>query len=993
MLKAVVMSLAKLVVHLESNYSGLVNGLNQSVAHVNELQSRVAATAPAVQQTRGAMSDLQRATQSAANEFQDLATSATAGLAAYHTVVTGLTESAEAIGTTLTGEVGEIRTVVTHMKQAADAAKRLRSAVASGAAEIPEVYRAATAAVDQLSMSAREAGFRIYWTAKSLDSAAAAAQVLAKIRLPAVLVDTAEAAYLTSWNMLRYSGIMVQGAGATGVAAAKGVLLVHGFTVMLRILAPVITAFRKLMVAAMTVANLLTVISVAASLVWEGMVLLGHAFLTLKYLVYVAIAPVWMFYKAVSALVTAIWRVLKPFILLYFWFYRLKLQWKAAKLTLEILGKLFGALDWRLKLLIVTLGGLGLSSRVAAFAINALGMAATALSFAGRLVATGLVLLFNPIMAAKIALTLLVDTAKLATWILSKLATVTSWVATKMGRLGKASLSALNTSLGNVLTRMLSLRTAIAATAVAATVGFGGMGIKLAAAAETAHIPYQNILRDATAAKKLIADIEDHAAMTPFQSADLIEAGRVLLTAGAPARDLVHELKMLGEVASGTQTDIKEIANVYMKVRSTGKLSMEELNSLARRGVPIYETLQQALGTNRDEMLRMISDGAVGFATFHEAIRLTTDGAAAGSNAVGIFADATAKQSQTISGLFSTLKDNFFFLARAFGEQIVSAIDLKHLLSEATLWLQVWKTKVTELRPAIAAAWEVSKAWLHESIWLLKVVAQSFGFTGTSLTDLVDKFVYLSAIVKWGLENWPDIANFVFLRMTQYVTEFGAELEFWFLKVLPRAVMNLPTVLKIAWQAMSQLSHLSKKLTGDTLERAQNMVVNRATADILAAVKIPTRARTEAERDAKAIADAAERGLVGTLSDGMTEAAAKAEEIRRRMKDAAAQHATDMAAVDLGNIGQAAEQTAGIEDDLNGQIDHQVEVKVAGALKQGTQEAYSAIIQAMNSRRDNEEKQIAKQQLVVQQQTKQVQEDIRDELQNRPAGKLLMSLG
>ena len=52
------MSLARLVVHLESNYSGLVGGVNQSVAAVNALQSRVGALPPTTQAAETSITSL-----------------------------------------------------------------------------------------------------------------------------------------------------------------------------------------------------------------------------------------------------------------------------------------------------------------------------------------------------------------------------------------------------------------------------------------------------------------------------------------------------------------------------------------------------------------------------------------------------------------------------------------------------------------------------------------------------------------------------------------------------------------------------------------------------------------------------------------------------------------------------------------------------------------------------------------------------------------------
>ena len=937
------MSLAKLVVHLESNYSGLVEGLNQSVAHVNQLQSRISDAAPAVNTTRQSISGLTSATHDLVNEWQDLSTNVTMGMQAQKAVAASITDAAQSIGTAITGNAAELKTVAKHAGEARNALVTLKSAAQNMQKDIPEAADAAIRATGQLSSSAMDAGVKVYYTAKALDTAAASAQKLGTLKVPEFLLNFAQASYQVGNNLF----VMQGNADATTMAMTalgpKVIYTAHTVSWLMRALAPVISLFRLMMGGAMAVGNSLFVLSGMATLAWEALVMLTYPFTLLKYMVVGVLAPFWLFYKAVVLTVRGVWTLVQPLIKLYLWVYKIKLQVYAAQLTLRILGTALGALSPRLRFLLFMLSGIGLSARVVSIGIHALTATVKGLSAVVRLSYIVFMGWLHPVRAAKAALLLLKDAGQLTIWMLRRLGTMARWTAGQLAQLGKASFSAVNHSLGNVLTRMVNLRTAIAAAAVAATIGFGGIGIKLAAAAETAHVPYANILRDATAAKRVLADIEDFAAMTPFQTDDLREAGRILLTAGVPARDLIDQMKMLGDVAAGTQTPIGEYANLYMKVRSTGRLALEELNSMARRGVPIYETLQQVLGVNRDEMLKMISAGQVGFKEFQAAVRLTTDEIATGSAAVGIFANATAKQSQTIEGLWSTLKDNFSFLARAFGEQIINAIDLKRLISDLIITLQAWKTKIVELRPAIAASWELLKASLHESIWLLKVVAKSFGFTGTTLDQLVDKFVEMSAIVQWAMENWPDIIEFIFERMKLAVVSFGEDIKYWFTRVIPAVIMNLPRILQISidafWRAWNG-GKMGKKKIGGPVETIEQNLLNSVIEDISRAANLTGRATSELEKVLQTSANAMEAGLTNSLTDSLVGATEKANEIRERMKTAMAEERAAMAAVDLNKIGQ--QQSIVDEEGLR----NEVEVKVTNALERNSAEAYEAITKA-----------------------------------------------
>jgi hypothetical protein len=90
-------------------------------------------------------------------------------------------------------------------------------------------------------------------------------------------------------------------------------------------------------------------------------------------------------------------------------------------------------------------------------------------------------------------------------------------------------------------------------------------------------------------------------------------------------------------------------------------------------GVPILESLRNQFGVTKEELFKMISEGQVTFEHVDKALSDLTTGQ-------GQFAGMIEKQSQSLSGLFSTLKDNIGLLARSFAELAMPMI--KDILSK-----------------------------------------------------------------------------------------------------------------------------------------------------------------------------------------------------------------------------------------------------------------------------------------------------------------------
>jgi len=487
----------------------------------------------------------------------------------------------------------------------------------------------------------------------------------------------------------------------------------------------------------------------------------------------VVLAPFRALAAVVKVTASALWMVLKPIVMLSAAIFKMKMFIASLQIQFKILATVFGMMSPKVKLLVGSLIALGAASRVSATATNLLARGLGLAVFAAMAVK-------NPIQAAgyaavKSALAI----RRMARAIGRSTIALVKFTAAKavagMKRLASASRNVAS-AIGGKL--MSILKTGALAIGTLAAAG-AGWGIKLAADAEQAEIAFTTMLKSGDAAKAVLTELETFAASTPFQLDSLRDGAKQLLNAGVPADQLTAKLTQLGDIAAGTGKPIGDFVRIFAKVKATGKVSLESLNQLAERGVPIYSALQTQLGGSRQEMLDMISKGKVGFTDLNAALASTATGA-------GVFAGGMAAQSQSISGLFSTLKDNVGFAMRELGGEIISAFDFKGLMATSISLFQSLKAGIASARPAFVATAAVVKT-AFGAVWevvtvVFDSITSALGMTGG---NFMASFMEWAAIAVWAMKEWPTIAELGFTKLQLWLVQAGANFAHLFTGVLP----------------------------------------------------------------------------------------------------------------------------------------------------------------------------------------------------------------
>tara|TARA_B100000886_G_scaffold54610_1_gene33494 strand:+ start:2734 stop:4278 length:1545 start_codon:yes stop_codon:yes gene_type:complete len=170
-----------------------------------------------------------------------------------------------------------------------------------------------------------------------------------------------------------------------------------------------------------------------------------------------------------------------------------------------------------------------------------------------------------------------------------------------------------------------------------------------------------------TKTNKIIKDLQDFGAVTPFTSSELIEQTKRLKAFGFQTDELVDTTKRLSDVAGATGADLTGIATAFGQIRAKGKLQQEENLQLLERGVDITTELKRITGLQGEAFEKAQRQGKIGADLVNQAlINLTNEG--------GAFFKGASAQAETLNGKLSTLEDTIDTLARTIGTELEDEI-------------------------------------------------------------------------------------------------------------------------------------------------------------------------------------------------------------------------------------------------------------------------------------------------------------------------------
>jgi hypothetical protein len=241
---------------------------------------------------------------------------------------------------------------------------------------------------------------------------------------------------------------------------------------------------------------------------------------------------------------------------------------------------------------------------------------------------------------------------------------------TLKGRLDKSNSSlrstgrAAKTASGGVRTLVGALRPLLTALAV---IGTGKFVIFQTADLERQTKALTVLTGSAEEAQKIVKEIKEFGAVTPFKSSELIEVAKRMKAFGFETEQVVDMTKRVADIAGTAGADIDNVALAIGKVQAKNKFMQEENVMLLEKGINVTKELENLTGKNAEGVAEAMRKGEISADLFAQAIiNLTSKG--------GEFFEGAQAQSDTLFGKFSTLIDGVETLAQRIGKKLEPAL-------------------------------------------------------------------------------------------------------------------------------------------------------------------------------------------------------------------------------------------------------------------------------------------------------------------------------
>ncbi|MBQ0159898.1 MAG: hypothetical protein KBT28_04660 [Bacteroidales bacterium] len=164
------------------------------------------------------------------------------------------------------------------------------------------------------------------------------------------------------------------------------------------------------------------------------------------------------------------------------------------------------------------------------------------------------------------------------------------------------------------------------------------------------EIAFETMLGSAERSTRLMNQLVDTAARTPFDLKGVADGAKQLLAYGIAAEDVNSTLVHLGDIAAGLSIPLNNLVYLYGTTMTQGRMFTQDLHQFMGRGIPLAEELAKQFGVAKSEVGELVTAGKVGAEEFNKAIMsISSEG--------GKFYNLMEKQSASLTGQISNLQD------------------------------------------------------------------------------------------------------------------------------------------------------------------------------------------------------------------------------------------------------------------------------------------------------------------------------------------------
>lgn len=177
---------------------------------------------------------------------------------------------------------------------------------------------------------------------------------------------------------------------------------------------------------------------------------------------------------------------------------------------------------------------------------------------------------------------------------------------------------------------------------------------------EQSTVAFTGLLGSGEAASKMLSDLQQFAAATPFEFPELVTASQRLIGVGIAAQNVIPWMTAIGDAVAGMgggSEAVGRVTTAITQMSAKGKITAEEMMQLTEANIPGWQLLAKATGKTTAELMDMSSQGLL---PATEYLPLLIKGMEE------TFGGQMANQALTFNGLMSTLKDNIRLALGAF---------------------------------------------------------------------------------------------------------------------------------------------------------------------------------------------------------------------------------------------------------------------------------------------------------------------------------------
>lgn len=193
-------------------------------------------------------------------------------------------------------------------------------------------------------------------------------------------------------------------------------------------------------------------------------------------------------------------------------------------------------------------------------------------------------------------------------------------------------------------------------------------GISYNAQMEQYQVALTNMLGSQTQAVDTLEKIKEDAARTPFDTAGLVKANELLISAGVSAEDSRQTILALGDAVSATGGGNEELSRMsqnLQQIKNAGQATAADIKQFAYAGIDVYGILADYTGKSTAEVQNM-----------KISYELLTDALQAAAEEGGRYYNSMNTQSETMNGKLSTLKDNATQLAGVITSDLADGVKI-----------------------------------------------------------------------------------------------------------------------------------------------------------------------------------------------------------------------------------------------------------------------------------------------------------------------------